>query len=484
MIPIYAPDVRVFLHKTIMRQTTNGKDAVSERFKGAAARQVIDLEPFLGEGATVRTTKSLAAPAGGFSITLVDRPDSPNGAGFESLYALVEPMDMIEIIARHGAPTTASRAPTLMRGFVSEIQREESAGGGGQPARYVTIVGHDYGKLWQIIQVSYLPNYLIGQAYISGFPLFEQFGISNNILSAKEFATEVLAKVINPYLGRLIPENGTLPSVIQADISVAPASVSPGIQTHQGTIFDLMRYYGDVGPWNELFMEDRDDGVFMVYRANPYLKTDGSGAKIQPEAPDPVYVDIPSTDIVSINSSRSDADVANFYWVANQRFNLVVEAYRQQWAIAVNSDTVVLADYLNSAVRLYGNRILTLETQQGGAPMGTHDPGRPAADVYQLGSEAVTFMDRRRQIVVDSNKDNIVLERGSMRVRGNEEIKVGRYLRIKRGNVTWVAYVVQVDHSFSPFQPFITSVTYERGTGFIERIKSPAQAPYFEDQAP
>lgn len=482
MIEVLAPKVQVLLHKTIMRKTTNGGDAVSARFSGSVDRQVVDLAPFLGDGSTVTTTKSVTAPAGGFSLALVDKPDSVDGKSFESLYGLIEPMDMIEIRGRHGAPLDPNKPPIIMRGFVSDVRRVESAGGDGRPARMVMVTGQDYGKVWQIIQISYLANYLIGSAYISGFPLFEQYGISNNVLGADEFAKEVLAKIINPYLAAMLPANSTLPNNVVADVSVAAATVSPGIQAHQGTIYEMLRYYGDVGPWNELFMEDREEGVFMVYRANPYLKTDGSGAKIQSEAPDPVYIDVPITDVVEMNVSRSDSDVANFYWVQSPRFNLIFEAQRRQEATAASQDTVVLADYPNSDVKFYGNRVMVLDTQQGSSAMGTHDAGRAASDFNQLGSAAVTFMDTRRKVVVDSNKDNIVLERGSIRIKGNEKIKAGVYLRIARGQLVSTYYVSQVDHQLTPYQSFITSVSVERGTGFIERVKSGSISPYYEDR--
>jgi len=481
MIPVYTPDVQVWLHKTVQRKTTNGKDAVSQRFTGSAERLKIDLRPFLGEGSQVQTQKSVRDPAGGFAITLVDKPDGDAGS-FESLYGLIEPMDMIEIRARHGTPTDPQKAPIVMRGFVSDVQRVESAGGDGRPARGVMVSGQDYGKIWQIIQINYLAGYLVGKSYISGFPLFEQYGIPTTTMSPAEFVRQVLDKIINPYLKELMPEDTTLlPRTVGADITVADATVSPGIQTHQGTIYEMLRFYGDVGPWNELFMDDREDTVFAVYRPNPYLKTDGTGEKIQSEAPDPVYVDVPITDVVQINVSRGDSNVANFYWVSNQRFNLVADVYQRQAAVAAGGTNVDLSAYANSNVKLYGIRMMQMETQQGGPSMSTHNTGGASADVDKLGSAAASWMDRRRQIVVDSNRDNIVLEHGTMRMRGNEAIKAGTYIRLTRGSLVSTYYVVQVSHDFTPFQAFTTTVQVERGTGFIERIKS-SGSPYWQER--
>lgn len=480
MITVYAPDVQVWLHKTIDRKTTNGKDAVSTRYTGSANRQVIDLRPFLGDGGGVQTSKSVRDPSGGFSLTLVDKPDGNDGT-FESLYGLIEPMDVIEIRARHGAPASAGKAPIVMWGFVSDVGRSESAGGDGRPQRAVTVSGQDYGKIWQILQISYLQGYIVGAAYISGFALMEMYGLPA-VMGASELMTKSLDNIINPFLKGLLPEKGQMPLTIKPDVdNVAPAMVSPGIQTHQGTIYEMLRYYGDVGPWNELFTEDREDGVHLVYRANPYVMTDGSGKQVQAEAPAPVYVDVDQSDLMALQLSRSDRDLANYFWVQNQRFNLIGDTFQRQTAVATGDPSVDLGTYANSAVRYYGPRVMSLESQQGGADTPTMTAGGKSADVDKVGASSADWMSRRRKIVADSNKDNVVLERGVMRMRGREDVRAGRYIRLRRGSMTADYYVVQVDHEFVPFQGFFTTAYVERGTGFMARVAS-SGSPYFMEQ--
>lgn len=479
MIPVYQPDVQVFLHKTIQRKTTNGKDAVSERFSGSAKRQRIDLRPFLGEGAGVQTSKSVREPAGGFSITLVDRPDGDDGS-FETLYAIVEPMDMIEIRARHGTPTDPTKPPIIMRGFVSQVSRSEAADGDGRPMRRVSISGQDYGKIWQIIQINYHAGYLVGQSFISGFALFEQYGVgAKTVQGAGEFFEQVVTKIINPFLDRMMPRDSQLPRAATVDNWVQKGTVSPAIQTQQGTIYELLRYFGDVGPWNEVYMEDREDGVYAVYRPNPYLDAT-SGEQIQNDAPAPVYLDIPAADVMSINLSRSDADIANFYWVQSARFNLVNAAYQKQEASASGDKTVVLNDYENSSANLYGIRLMQLETQQGATSSETQSTGPKSAEVVKNQQNEVEWMADRRRIVAESNRDNVLFERGSVRIRGNEQARAGMYLRFKRGRITSTAYIVQVDHEFIPMVGFFTTLQLERGTGFVDRIRREG-SPYLDE---
>jgi len=279
----------------------------------------------------------------------------------------------------------------------------------------------------------------------------------------------------------LTPLSSSLPRAITSDIAVAPATVSPGVQSHQGTIYELLRTYGDVGPWNELFMEDREDGVAMVYRAAPFIKTDGTDEQVQAEAPRPVYIDIPATDIVQRSLRRSDDNVVNFFWVSNPRFMLTADIQRKQEATAGNAPDVSLGQYPNASVDLYGIRLMYLNSEQGAADMSTHDTGRDQTEVEHNGSAAVTFMDARRRVLADSNRDNVTLESGRLLVRGNERIKAGTYLRITTGTLVATYYVNRVTHRMVPYQPFFTEVDVSRGTGFIARVLQ-SGAPYYEER--
>jgi hypothetical protein len=45
-------------------------------------------------------------------------------------------------------------------------------GANGAPARAVTLSGMDYGKVLEMIQIRYLPNYVIGQNLLTVLNLF------------------------------------------------------------------------------------------------------------------------------------------------------------------------------------------------------------------------------------------------------------------------------------------------------------------------
>lgn len=499
------PQISVHLYKTISRKTVDGKVAASARYQGKD--EFIDLTPFLGDGSSVRTSKSVREPAGAFSITVTDKPQSSltgsiasgGASAVESLAGLVEPMDVVEIRMWSGLGPKPDKLPIIMRGFVSEIHRSQAMGEGGQPSRQVVITGQDYGKIWQTFQVIYLAAYAEGKALLTTFGLFEMFKMeAKSVMTSAEFVREMIEKIVNPHIKGFMPENSTMPKEIQTgdSVSVKYGKVNNSYQQMQGSIYEIMRFHGDVGVWNELYTEDREDGVHCVYRAVPALKLDppGGDAKsrlIQDDAPEPVYVEIEDADVQSISSARSDSNVANFYWVTNSRFDLVDEMFRKLSAIPADDGRVSTKEYPNTDVKYYGTRPMYAETQQGDTAIEYMGSGLDDAGQEQRRVKMEEWIDRRRRLMLEMNQDNVVFERGNARVKGGpirpdgEAMKAGDYVRFKMGRMPWDAYVVQVDHEFMPFHGYFTTLTYERGEGFAVRMTQGGgmESPWLAEQA-
>ncbi len=69
------------------------------------------------------------------------------------------------------------------------------------------------------------------------------------------------------------------------------------------------------------------------------------------------------------------------------------------------------------------------------------------------------------------NQDNVVLESGSMHLKGNEAIRVGSYVQIDYGNnLQSLYYAHSVTHVFEPFGNFLTEIEFDRGTNFVDRF--------------
>lgn len=502
-----SPQISVKLYKTISRKTIDGQAAVSARYQGKD--EFIDLTPFLNLGSAVRVHKSVREPAGAFSITFADRPQVDGAvsvlnlaslSSLESVYGLVEPMDMIEIRMWHGTGVRPEKLPIIMRGFVSEISRTQTMGDNGIPARQVIVSGQDYGKIWQTFQVIYLAAYANGKPLLTNFALNELFGIGvANAMEAGEFVRQMVQKIINPHIKGLMPENSPLPKELKTgdSISVKHGKVNNSFHNQQGSIYDIMKFHGDVGIWNELYSEDREDGVHTVYRPIPALNINKPGGpvkdrKIQDDAPDPIYCEIPDGDVQSISTARTDENVANFYWVNNSRFDLIDDMSRKLAAIPKDDGKVSLHEYPNTAVKYYGVRPMYGETQQGDDAIEYMGSGLDKDGQEKRTSVMESWIDRRRRQMVEMNKDNVVFERGSARIKGGpmrpdgkEAMKAGDYARFKMGRMTFDAYVFQVDHEFLPFQGFTTTLTFERGEGFAVRasMEGGVTSPWLYEQA-
>jgi len=503
-----SPQISLRLYKTISRTTIDGQSAVSARYQGKD--EYIDLSPFLNQGSSVRTSKSVREPAGGFSITFADKPQSswqgdfsamvglPGTTELESIYGLVEPMDLIEIRMWGGVGPAPTEYPIIMRGYVSAIHRGQAMTESGQPQRSVTITGQDYGKIWQMFQVIHLAAYAERQALLTNFSLWEMFGVTAvNAMKASEFVRKMVDKVINPHMDGFMPKNTKMPRKIDTgdSISVKHGVVNNSYQAMQGSIYDILKFHGDVGVWNELYTEDREDGVHCVYRAIPALHLSlpkgAKDRKIQDDAPDPIYCEIEDHLIKSVAISRSDANVANFYWVNNSRFDLIDDMQRKLASIPADDGKVSLKEYPNTAVKYYGVRPMYAETQQGDDGITNYNSGLPEKEQDARSKQQESWLDRRRRHMLEMNRDNVVLERGSaavkgglMRPDGKEVMKAGDYARFKTGRITWDAYVVQIDHEFLPFQSYTETLTFERGENFATRTSKEAglSAPWLAEQ--
>lgn len=487
------PQLSVHLYKTISRDTVDGRWAVSGRYAGKDP--FIDLTPFLGSGSAVRTSKSVREPAGAFSLTFSDQANVAWGDGsLESVYNLIEPMDLVEIRMWGGLGQRPERLPIVMRGFVSQIQRQRTMGEDGRPQRAVVVSGQDYGKIWQTYQILYLPAYAEGLPLLTVFKLFELLGVDiDSSMPAPEFVRQLVVEVINKHMENFMPEGTAMPRTLTLGdgIAVKYGVVSNSYQNQQGAVYDLLKFHGDVGIWNELYTEDREDGVHVVYRPIPAfllsLPDGRESAKIQDDAPTPPFGVIQDNKIKSMLTTRSDANVANFFWVNNQRFDNISDIVRKQFGL--EDGTVSIFEYPNSAKKYYGTRSMYAETQQGettiknmGRGLKAHE--HEARDVLQK-----AWMDRRRDIMREMNKDNVVYEQGTAVVKGGvtrqdstDLLKAGDYALFLEGNVPSDAYVHRVDHEFLPFASYTTTLHFDRGTGFVMRASMDG-SPWLAEQA-
>lgn len=490
------PRLSVRLYKSISRKVGDAGLPVSERY--ANKDPFIDLTPFLGDGSSVTTSKSNGQPCGSFSLTFADAPSpfTPSlgtpvlPQNLESVYGLVEPMDIVEIRMWGGIGTCPDPLPIKMRGFVTNITRSRQMSPQGTPIRTVQVSGQDYGKILQSFQILYIPNYDGSPSLLTGFNFFEQFGGAvQNCVTGAEFIDLMLTHAINPLLESLIPENNGMPRQIVPDVQTT-GMVSDSWMRQEGSVYDLLKSYLDVGIWNELFIEDREDGVYLVWRPVPYIDL-MTGKYTQKLAQDPEFAKIPDNMIVSYQQSRNDQAVYNYYWCTNQRFDMVDDAFRRQEALMAGGQQATM-DYPNTAKKYYGIRAMYAESVTYPESVKNVSSGLPESEQDSRGGEIDNWLQTRRQVMIDNNKDNVVLERGMITLKGGITrdlstipIHSGDYITVNDGLVTWNAYVETITDTFAPFRSYVATVEFTRGTGFAERISRTGggDSPWLRDQA-
>jgi hypothetical protein len=456
-IKVYDPAVSVTLFKLIKR-----KDGVAQRYAGL--RRQIDLTPFLGEGGSVRTSKSITQPAGGFTISFPDQPDATSG---DTVYALVEPMDMVEIrMARNPGQYASGKLPLIMRGFVTAIGRPEAMGADGQPQRFVTIEGQDFGKLWLINNIFWQSIEETDGALLSFWQVGAAAGIAPAIYTASEFVSGMVS-AFNKKLAPLVAF--AAPAVVplfSAVTSVPEGYTLPPQQAGlgEGSYWDILTAFAD-RPWNEIFIQDTEAGPQVIYRPVPYKDTNGNF--IMPGAADPGTVAIDIAQVISHYPKRSDEKVANIFWVPPE--NLVLGSGGGVTAASLVNGTVFDFEHENDNPLLYGQKIMRAQSNLYGG--SSNALGVAPSDQDAANANVTVWWNNRVSELRALNQDNSVWEDGSMTIQGSETIKPGQYLKLTRGSLVTTAYMTQVDHMYVPFQSWTVGVQFIRGDGFIVRDK-------------
>lgn len=458
-VKVYRPAIEVKLLKMVQR-----REGSAERY--AAAEREIDLTPFLGDGGSVRTGKGLYEPAGGFSISFSDQRHPKT---LDTVSAMVEPMDAIEIrAAREPHRFAGDKLPLLMRGWVSDVTRSESMSQDGTPQRIVTIEGQDSGKLWLIHQVIYEIAYLQDVPFLDLFRMQAATGIDVAFLPVSEFIAQLTERVVNDKVRKIagFASQQVRPFRVQATVREGIASATTAANV-QGSLWQIAEIFAD-RPWNELFIEDEEEGPLVRFRPAPYRGL--AGDFIMPGATDPGSIEIDGCAVVALTTGRSDKQLANFFWVPPGGSMLDTAALVTAGSLQ-RGDAIDL-NHGNNAPQLYGVRRMQMQTRLLPDSISTLPTRQPTQAGRQQGGRSVLLWHEKRVAELKAmNRDNAVFEDGSATLRGSEDIKVGRYLRLTRGDLTSEAYLTRVGHNIVPLQGWTTQVTFERGTGFLERTK-------------
>lgn len=524
------PNIQVLLHKIVTRTQIQGTATQAQASSGSSApvgftsqqysqsdspSNITDVTQWLGEGSVVRVQKSVRGDGGTFSIDFVDEVMPTIN---DTLSTLIEPGDMFEIRfagdAFKYAGANGQKLPIMMRGFVSRVSRSQAMSPDGKPRRSINVIGHDYHKILQLLQIFNMPGTPEAANLLGSYPFFSkftQFGANSNVQNSTAFVNAVFNLIVNPYIAGMQAAgatSGTALLPITTDIQVPDALVSVQLGAfNAGNVQELLQEYLDIHPFNEFFIEDRDSGTwgaegpYAVYRPAPFLGAT-SGTALQQiqysvtsgvdaassQSPLANAVEIDTSAIISITADRSDDGVANYYWVDAPRFNMNYDYLTLQYANYAAQQGAVpyyLTNYQNVNPALYGLRKMEVTTQQG-STLET-DSGNGSADGATRDTNKRSFLDwidSRRNALIAMNQDNVVFESGDMRLMGNEKIRAGVYVQVAySAQIQSLHYAHSVTHVFEPFGNYFTEVEYDRGTNFIDRFNASkgGVSPYYAE---
>jgi hypothetical protein len=458
-VQVFTPSIQVLLIKLVAR-----KDGVATRYK-QAPRQ-IDLTPYLGLGGAVRTMKNLTDPAGGFVVSFADTTEPTIQ---DSLYSLIEPMDMIEIRAARTASTSGGqKLPLIMRGFVSTIRRTEGVGQDGAPQRMVVVQGQDAGKFWMINQIYFEIAYLTDQPYLDAFQMHVVTGIDVGLLPVNTYMTQLVQKVMNPMVQKLAAFSNQIvqPFIVDATVPDGMAWAQQGASFGDRPAWALAEMFAD-RPWNELFVQDQEDGPHLVFRPAPYYDINNNLIMNGAKPPGTVKLDI--SQVVSIDVKRSDLRVANFFWVPPG--NSMPDSQSGVNVASLLKGEPLDFNYSNNNPVLYGVRKMVSNSSLLPANLSDVPRMLPANQRQPaVGTLLLWHQARARQLKL-MNRDNSVFEEGGVVVQGIETLQPGKYLQLTRGSLVSQNYIASVAHNFAPLRTWTSELTLMRGTGFLERNK-------------
>lgn len=469
---VYAPQISIWLIQARPRDEI-ATDVPSNRTTHADG---IDLTPYLCDNSSVSATQTTRGEAGAFTIRFSDKP---NKKLMDSIYGLVEPMDLVEIRMTHDPVESGQKIPIIMRGLVSSVSRSEGVDTEGKPQRYIDIVGHNQMKILHLYRINYYYRTETGRQAQVDFIMFHTYAPNEAIknMTAVEFLQLTLRSIVNPFIAEIASLNraGSLSQKSfapwQGDFTIdGQVSAYAVSLIDDESLYNLLKITLDIGPFNELYIEDREDATYLVGRPTPFRYV--SGKFIQGNA---AFLKIPSTDIVLQQEHRTDENTCNYFWVDNKRIAMVYEVDQKAAAAAGGrTDDWIKFEYPNCAKNIFGVKMLKVTSRLGPGSV-TESDVLHVENHHRQTKDFVTWARERRKLLADMNMDASVFESGTLRLRGNHNIKAGMYLQIFRGPNQFImgeCYAYTVTHEFNPFRGYITVVLFDRGTFFITRTRN------------
>lgn len=183
------------------------------------------------------------------------------------------------------------------------------------------------------------------------------------------------------------------------------------------SVYEVLSTVLDVGAFNELYVDDQDTNG-LVLTARPAAWRNLAGLYIG--GADATTVNLGSASLISESATRSDNGVANYFWVT-RRADLVNEATRRLPGSVGPQESFLLTEEENSAPTAFGWRFMEQQTMLTNPDAAVQSPKGKGVQQRSVSEEA--WYTERRRLLMEINRDNVVLESGSWRLRGQQREK-------------------------------------------------------------
>lgn len=399
-----------------------------------------DLTPYIIQ---LKTHIALGEPSGRFTMLLSFQQRWDN---------LIQPQDYVVIQFGRYSPTP----PVIMRGFVSNVRRTRMADNSGKVIRAVMINGENFGKLWREYQIQYLVNQpgMNGSGGMDTNPaiglmyplLSENFGIGNpnnpGYLHPGTLMQEITDKMLNAQIKALQQVNPQIPLLVcKANVLSDYGINFFQLNQVQGTAYSLIQQFANA-PWCEFFIDDFSDAPIFFYRNTPFKKQDGSLIWSE-STPDYNYFGhlyISDKDVIEEDVGHSDNEVYSYFFTYPNVFML----QQYNWKAWVIGQQHLTPQSESDENNISNPHVEMQNLYQFGFQM------------LQIGSNAIPATDgdngfalalKMNQWLVNAFKWGAYMLNGTLRIKGNENMRIGNY--VTNTSVNEEYYIESVDHEIN-----------------------------------
>ena len=239
-----------------------------------------------------------------------------------------------------------------------------------------------------------------------------------------------------------------------------------------GSVWNLMRYF-DNSPWNELYITDLEDAPALVFRETPWKDFKNSNEPVWKNVDEKVKaatlgesIEIEPGSVMDYSLSRSDAELKNYFFTYPEQ-NL----FQGQTSFKKHIlDNVRTENDLNSNPYL-----IARDDNDAGLNRFGFRRFENTSEYFENEKEykSTEILSKIFNMALQKAfKFNGHYESGSFTIKGNSEIRPGRYVIFKSNTgVDPEFYVVGVRHTINlqeGSEQFSTSLTVQRGDGFLK----------------